>query len=111
VAAFGLGSRECFDVVLAVHEAVVNAITHGNGSDPRRKVALRFSYAADCLTVHVRDEGRGFDVQQALARLSVPPNLDEPSGRGMLLSTRLMDEVQFNDTGNEVRLTKYRRSS
>ncbi|MFQ6133181.1 MAG: ATP-binding protein [Armatimonadota bacterium] len=111
VESLGLGPRECFDVVLAVHEAVVNAITHGNGSDPQKKVALRFSYASDRITVHVRDEGPGFDVQQQLARLAMPPSLEEASGRGVLLITRLMDEVQFNDTGNEVRLTKFRGSS
>lgn len=107
VEAIGLSPRECFDVVLAVHEAVVNAITHGNGGDPSKEVALHFSYQADRIIVRVRDEGQGFDVEQALERVSLPPPLDAPSGRGVLLITKLVDEVQFNDTGNEVRLTKY----
>jgi serine/threonine-protein kinase RsbW len=105
----GLGAREAFDVLLAVHEAVVNAMTHGNGSDPSRRVDVAYWCGDDALTVCVRDEGAGFDVAAELSRAHRPPSLDRLSGRGLLLITRLMDEVQYNDIGNEVRLVKYRR--
>jgi anti-sigma regulatory factor (Ser/Thr protein kinase) len=107
VVAVGLGPREAFDVVLAVHEAVANAIVHGNGSRAERSVTVGYICRDDRITVRVRDEGPGFDVDAALARLQQPPSLEDLSGRGLLLMTRLMDELAWNAEGNEVSLTKY----
>ncbi len=102
-----LGPRDAFDVVLAVHETVVNAITHGNRTDPTKNVELAFCCTERAIEVTVRDEGEGFDVPRALQRVREPPSLEELSGRGLLLITRLMDEVHYNEAGNEVRLVKY----
>ena len=107
VVAVGLGPREAFDVVLAVHEAVANAIIHGNGSCADRTVTVGYVCRDDRITVRIRDEGSGFDVHAALERLQQPPSLEDPSGRGLLLMTRLMDELAWNAEGNEVSLTKY----
>jgi len=102
----GLGPREAFDMTLAVHEAVVNAIMHGNQSDPRKQVAIEHICQNGCLTVCIKDQGAGFDVQQRLATVRRGVCTAAPSGRGLLLITRLADEVVYNEHGNEVRLTK-----
>jgi serine/threonine-protein kinase RsbW len=102
----GLGPREAFDMTLAVHEAVVNAILHGNGKDPRKRVEIAHACQNGALVVCVKDEGRGFDVQRGLQRAREQPCPTSPCGRGLLLMTSLADEVTYNDAGNEVRLTK-----
>jgi anti-sigma regulatory factor (Ser/Thr protein kinase) len=57
----------------------------------------------------IRDEGRGFDYRQ-LPDPTDPLNLEKPSGRGLLLMRTFMDDVVFNDRGNEVTLIKRRVS-
>ncbi|MGD8239836.1 MAG: ATP-binding protein [Armatimonadota bacterium] len=105
----GLGPREAFDMTLAVHEAVVNAILHGNKKDPGKRVEILHLCKNGQLTVQVKDEGGGFDVQGGLAqaRKSLAPTA--PSGRGLLLITKLADEVIYNERGNTVQLTKFVR--
>lgn len=102
----GLGPREAFDMTLAVHEAVVNAIMHGNKQDVRKRVEIAHACEDGRLIVRVKDEGNGFDVARRLARALKSVSPTEPSGRGLLLITRLADEVVYNERGNEVRLAK-----
>ncbi|MFQ5807997.1 MAG: ATP-binding protein [Armatimonadota bacterium] len=109
VARAGLGPREAFDMTLAVHEAVVNAILHGNKKDPRKRVEIEHVRRNGQLTVQVRDEGSGFDVRAGLAQAQENIAPTAPSGRGLLLITKLADEVVYNERGNAVQLTKFVR--
>ena len=102
----GLGPREAFDMTLAVHEAVVNAILHGNKKDPRKHVEIEHTCENGALIVCVKDEGGGFDVSERMAQARKEPCPTSPCGRGLLLMTNLADGVDYNDTGNAVRLTK-----
>ncbi len=102
----GLGPREAFDMTLAVHEAVVNAILHGNRKDPDKRVEIAHACQNGAMTVCVKDEGSGFDVQRGMERAQEDPCPTSTCGRGLLLMTSLADEVSYNDAGNEVRLTK-----
>ncbi|HWP44410.1 MAG TPA: ATP-binding protein [Blastocatellia bacterium] len=100
-------------IELAVHEAVINAITHGNKSAEDKQVDVRFVIEQDSLTVHVRDRGEGFD-PSTLPNPLDPDNLLNPSGRGIFYMRTFMDEVEYSthhEGGSIVRLTKYRRSS
>jgi serine/threonine-protein kinase RsbW len=100
-------------IELAIHEAVINAITHGNKSAADKQVDVRFVIELDSLTVHVRDRGEGFD-PTALPNPLDPDNLLNPSGRGIFYMRTFMDEVEYSthtEGGSVVRLTKYKRSS
>lgn len=99
-------------VNLAVIEAGTNAIKHGNGGDPGKTTQFRFCITEDKLTVFVRDHGAGFDVEDVGDPLS-PENFMKPCGRGIFLMNALMDEVEYDMSGNwgtEVRLVKYKNS-
>lgn len=96
------------DIQIAVHEAVVNAIVHGNRWDETRRVTLELAVLPGRLDVRVRDEGLGFDPISVPDPLT-PGNLSKSSGRGILLMRRLMNEVAFHrpaSGGTEVTMLK-----
>src|SRR5215813_15084833 len=70
-------------IELAVHEAIVNAIKHGNQLSAYKRVDVRFLLEQDAMTIYVRDRGAGFDPTRLPDPLD-PENLLEPSGRGIL---------------------------
>ncbi|MBM7866116.1 ATP-binding protein [Heliobacterium gestii] len=92
-------------IKLALIEALVNAVVHGNEGDPEKEVTLRFAVEEDHFWVEVSDQGDGFDPQSVAAF-----DLLSETGRGLLLIRAAMDEVTFNEKGNTIRLVKHRRA-
>lgn len=104
----GLDEDERFHVTMAVREAVVNAVLHGNEYDPSRKIAVGLENTGKSLVFTIADQGRGFtpeDVPDPLA----PENLLRGTGRGIFLIRSLMDEVHFRQLhpGTELTLVKH----
>jgi serine/threonine-protein kinase RsbW len=84
------------DVRLALHEALMNAIVHGNHRDPEKYVRISLSIKAGGeLTITVEDSGSGFDPTK-LPDPTTGQNLYRECGRGVYLIQRLMDEVEYN---------------
>jgi serine/threonine-protein kinase RsbW len=97
---------DVFAVQLALQEAVANAIRHGCRGDASKHV--RCSVSCDdsgAVVIVVQDPGPGFDPAAVSDPLDTA-NILKPSGRGILLITQLMDDVQFADDGREVRMRK-----
>lgn len=119
-------------VGVALREALVNAVVHGNldvssklhEAAPTRyedtirerqalspykdRVAkLMVTYAPREAAYHLSDEGAGFDVKTVPDPTAIE-NLDKPFGRGLMLIRTFMDEVTFNERGNEIRMVKRR---
>ncbi len=95
------------NVMIAVTEAVNNAIQHGNKNDIQKKVHLYFELLQPYqLNVGVKDEGDGFDYEH-LADPTSPENIDKPGGRGIFLMQHLTEKIQFNHQGREVVMTFY----
>lgn len=112
-AKMGFDEDDASWIELAVHEAVINAITHGNKNSAEKQVDVRFVTEQEALTVYVRDRGEGFDPSQ-LPDPTSADNLLNPSGRGIFYMRTFMDEVEHSihpDGGSVVRLTKNKRSS
>ncbi|MBN1845117.1 MAG: ATP-binding protein [Sedimentisphaerales bacterium] len=99
-----------FALRLSVEEALSNAIRHGNAYDVKKKVHVRYSVSPDRIDVYVSDEGRGFD-PGGVPDPTAPENLENPSGRGIMLMRAYMNQVEFNDAGNEVHLVKLNQAS
>ena len=122
---------EVVRVAIALEEALVNAVYHGNLEvsselrerdhqayynlareraavppycDRRTLVSVEFTRSSAAFVI--RDEGPGFD-PQSLPDATDPANLERPCGRGLLLMTTFMDEVTYNECGNEVTLVKF----
>ncbi|MEM8739143.1 MAG: ATP-binding protein [Planctomycetota bacterium] len=96
-----------FAVRLALDEALTNAVRHGNQSDPEKNVTVDFSVDDEQLTVHIEDEGPGFDPHD-VPDPTAEENLNRPHGRGVMLMKAYMTDVRYNAAGNRVTLTKLR---
>ncbi len=97
-------------VELAVQEALANAIRHGCNDDPSKQVQCMVTCdEAGEFVIVVRDPGSGFD-HAADGDPLAAENIMRPSGRGVFLINRLMDEIAFEDGGREVRMRKRRGS-
>ncbi len=99
--------RDVFGVRLALEEALVNAIKHGNGMDPGKTVRIECRVNRESVWVRIEDQGAGFDVND-LPDPTLEENLEKPSGRGVLLMREFMTQVKYNDKGNCVILEKRR---
>jgi len=104
----GFASDEADRISMAVREATVNAVLHGNHYDKQKRVQLAFIAEPDSLTVSVRDEGRGLDPASIPDPLA-PENLLRQSGRGIFLIRAFMDEVRFRNLAPGVEITLVKR--
>jgi serine/threonine-protein kinase RsbW len=95
-----------FDIRLCTEEAVRNAIVHGNKNDPAKSVTVAYWIDGGNLHIEVSDEGSGFDYRN-LPNPTAKENIMKNSGRGVYLIRRLMNKVEFNETGNVIRMTKH----
>lgn len=94
------------NIMIAVTEAVNNAIVHGNRSDKSKNVALTLHILDHRIKFTVEDQGKGFDYT-TLPDPTSPENLAKPGGRGIFLMKHLCDEVAFKDDGKIVELDFY----
>jgi serine/threonine-protein kinase RsbW len=103
----GYPEKDRFGMCLALTEALVNAVQHGNHSDPTKRVRVRHQVTAVRVLVEVEDDGAGFDPRK-VPDPCAPENLERPGGRGLLLMRSSMTWVRFNPRGNRVTLCKRR---
>jgi len=91
------------NVLIAVTEALNNAIIHGNKHDEVKSVVLEVCDSGSTITFSVKDEGDGFDFNN-LPDPTAPENIEKPNGRGIFLMKSLADEVIFEDGGSKVNI-------
>jgi len=92
------------NVLVAVTEAVNNAIKHGNKNDKKKLVSIEVSDAQSEFSIQVKDEGGGFDFND-LPDPTSPENIEKENGRGIFLMKSLADKVEFQNSGRDVVLT------
>ena len=107
LAALGYSDRDCGGVRLALEEAIVNGLRHGNQGDPAKRVRVGYRAGPNTMLAVVEDEGPGFDPDR-VPDPTLPENLDRPGGRGLLLMRHYMTWVCFARPGNRVLLAKRR---
>ncbi len=93
------------EVEIALREALANAIIHGNHENPGKHVHVRFRCNPDEVSIAVKDEGRGFDINE-MPDPTAPENIGSGHGRGIYLMKAFMDEVRFEEGGVVVHMRK-----
>jgi len=94
------------NIMIAVTEAVNNAIKHGNQNDSSKNVSLSLQLEESLLKFKIQDQGQGFNYSN-LPDPTAPENLEKPGGRGIFLMKHLSDEVDFKEGGRVVELSFY----
>ncbi len=109
------GARAGFDedtishIAMAVREAAVNAVMHGNAYNKGKYITASFETTADSLIIRIADQGPGLNIETIPDPLA-PENILRGSGRGIFLIRAFMDEVNFRQLhpGTELTLIKHR---
>jgi serine/threonine-protein kinase RsbW len=103
----GFDEDNCLKISMAVREAAVNAVLHGNAYDPKKRMTVAFENTGQALVITITDEGRGLDINN-IPDPTTPENLLKQSGRGIFLMRAFMDDVRIRplEPGTEVTLVK-----
>ena len=99
--------QDLFGVRLALEEALVNAIKHGNRLDPAKNVRVQWCVDDVRVVIEIEDEGEGFDPGD-VPDPTADENLERPCGRGIHLMRAFMTSIEYLDRGNRVVLIKSR---
>ena len=105
VARLGLIKVEQSNLFVALDEAFVNAVKHGNRNDPSKLLRVTAELSAHEAIFTVEDEGDGFNVND-IPDPRDPANLFKSNGRGVLLIYNIMDEVEYSERGNRLKMVK-----
>lgn len=105
VAKLGIIDPERSNLFVALDEAFVNAVKHGNKFDHTKLVRISAEVSREEARFTIEDEGEGFDVNNIPDPLD-PDNLFKTSGRGVLFIYNIMDEVAYNERGNRLTMVK-----
>lgn len=103
VAEYSINEEFYGNILIALTEAVNNAIVHGNKLDPDKQVMLTCKAEDNKLIFEIEDEGPGFDYDN-LPDPTAPENIEKPNGRGVFLMRNLADDCEFIDDGRVVKL-------
>jgi len=104
---YGFDEDQLFAIHLAVEEAFLNAVKHGNRCDAQKKVTVEYVVTPEKFEISITDQGSGFD-PDALPDPRRDENLYKSCGRGVLIIRSYMDVVEYNGTGNSIHMVKYK---
>lgn len=109
VTAASYPDNDVFAIKLALEEAMINAIKHGNKLDPKKRVRIEASVGHDQVEFMIHDEGAGF-VKAEVPDPTLEENLEKNSGRGILLIEAYMSFAEWTDGGRKLRMGKKREA-
>lgn len=101
----GFNSQCTFAIKLALEEAMINAIKHGNHLDPSKSINIAYRVDSERAEIIIEDEGSGFD-RRCVPDPTADENIEKCSGRGILLIEAYMNSVTYECGGRRVRLIK-----
>ena len=101
----GFCEDDTFGIHMALEEAMMNAVKHGNAGDPSKKVTVEYLITQEIFDATITDQGSGF-VPDDVPDPRDEENLHKMSGRGILLIRAYMDVVEYNESGNQLHISK-----
>jgi len=103
---YGFSVERCLSMQMVISELCINAVRHGNCSDPSKKVIVTYILSLQKLRVAIQDEGAGYN-PAAVPDPTLPENIHKPSGRGLYTAVHYSDECNVIKPGNCVEVIKY----
>lgn len=100
---YNIGDEHYGNMLVALTEAVSNAIYHGNQLNPDKVVKFYYESKNGMLCFTVSDEGNGYN-PELIPDPTDPQNLESPNGRGVFLMKKLTDGIKFHDEGRRIEL-------
>jgi len=100
----GIKENKYGNILIAITEAVNNAIVHGNKKDSNKTTSITCSHKDNKILFSISDEGSGFDFEN-VPDPTDPNNIEKPKGRGIFLMSHLSDEISFEENGTRVELS------
>jgi len=100
---YNIGDENYGNILVAVTEAVSNAIYHGNRLNPEKHVSFHYESVNNSLCFVIQDEGKGYN-PDTLPDPTDPENIESPNGRGVFLMRKLSDDIKFENNGTRVAL-------
>lgn len=97
----GIAKKYFNKVFVCISEAVVNSIEHGNKNDKNKKISIFTDYALECVYVKVRDEGKGFNLDD-IVNPTIEGNIKKESGRGIHIIKSLSQHIEYNREENSI---------
>ncbi len=101
--------QDRFAVEISLDEAFMNAYMHGNKKDPTKKITVSYMITSQQITLSIMDEGNGF-TPATVPDPRKDQSLTTPSGRGIFFIKNFMDDVFYNNKGNQITMRKVLRS-
>ena len=89
-------------IELGLHEALINAVVHGNLNAPEKFIRIRRIITPNWLVWQIQDQGNGINISQR--NFSLPSEIDAESGRGLFLIHECFDDVRWSNKGNRLQI-------
>ena len=95
-------SQSCYLIKLGLHEALVNAVKHGNKLDPQKSIRVRRIITPNWCVWQIQDQGNGLEIKKRNYKL--PKKINSTSGRGLYIIHECFDDIRWSSKGNRLQL-------
>ena len=95
-------SQYSYRTKLGLHEALINAVTHGNKLDPDKSIRVRRIITPKWCVWQIQDQGNGLEIQKRVYKL--PKNLTSFNGRGLYIINECFDDIRWSNKGNRLQV-------
>ena len=95
-------SHDSFRTKLGLHEALINAVTHGNKLDPHKSIRVRRIITPNWCVWQIQDQGNGLEIKKRIYKL--PNEIDSFNGRGLYIINECFDDIRWSNKGNRLQL-------
>ncbi len=95
-------SQYRYNIKLGLHEALINAVTHGNKLDPNKSIRVRRILTPNWCVWQIQDQGNGLELKKRLYKL--PEKLTSLNGRGLYIINECFDDIRWSNKGNRLQL-------
>lgn len=91
-----------YRIRLGLHEALINAVTHGNKLDPKKSIRVRRIITPNWCVWQIQDQGNGLEIKKRIYKL--PNNISSFNGRGLYIINECFDDIRWSSKGNRLQL-------